>query len=56
MRMIDGRVPADERLRLVNAHGADEAARIIADAEAAAAPPPEPAKGKTKSAPISDEE
>lgn len=48
--MTDGIVPPDERLRLVNIHGADEAARLIEAAEAEAAPPaPEPKKGKANS-------
>lgn len=42
--MTDGKVPPDERLRLVNAHGAEEAARLIAEAEAEAAPPKKAAK------------
>ena len=45
--MTDGKVPADEKLRLTNIYGAKEATRLIAEAEAAAAPEkPEPKKGK----------
>ena len=51
--MTDGKVPADERLRLVNLHGAEEASRLIDAAEAEAAPP-EPKKGKA--APTSEQE
>lgn len=47
--MTDGKVPADERLRLVNLHGADEAARLIAEAEAAATPEKPASKGKATS-------
>jgi len=52
--MTDGKVPPDEKLRLVAALGADEAARLIAEAEAEAAPPPAPLKGKA--IPTSEEE
>jgi hypothetical protein len=53
--MKDGKVPADERLRLVNDLGADEAARLIAEAEAAAAPPEKPAP-KGKAIPTNEQE
>lgn len=54
--MTDGKVSSDERVRLVNAHGADEAERLIAEAEAEAAPPPAPEPRKGKAIPTNEEE
>lgn len=52
--VVGGKVPADERLRLVNIHGADKAAAIIEQVEAAHAAPvveePTEPKGKAKAA------
>ena len=54
--MTDGKVPPAEKLRLVNALGADEAARQIAEAEAEAAPPEKPAPVKGKAIPTNETE
>lgn len=54
--MTDGKVPPDEKLRLVNALGADEAARQIAEAEAEAAPPPAPKRAEKPAIIIETEE
>lgn len=48
----DGKVPPEEKLRLENILGVDEAARIVAEVEASMAPP-EPQKAKAK-APIEE--
>lgn len=56
LTLTDGKVPPAEKLRLVNLHGSDEAARLIAEAEAEAAPPEKPAPLKGKAIPTSEEE
>lgn len=48
----DGKVPPEEKLRLENILGVDEAARIVAEVEASMAPPETP-KAKAK-APIEE--
>jgi hypothetical protein len=56
LTMTDGLVPPDEKLRLVNALGADEATRMIAEAEADAAPPPAPKRAEKPAIIIETEE
>lgn len=56
LTLTDGKVPPAEKLRLVNALGADEAARQIAEAEAEAAPPEKPAPAKGKAIPTNETE